>query len=59
MDSKFRSRKFLLVLLVYAAATALTALGTISGAEITGIYMTLVGAYSLANVLAKKKTDSE
>ena len=54
MDPKFRSRKFLLVILVYSGATVMVAMGKMTGTELTGVYMTLVGAYSLANVLEKR-----
>ena len=56
-DDKFRSRKFILILLVYAASTVMTGLKILDGTQIMSIYMALVGAYTLANVAEKKKLE--
>lgn len=54
MDAKYRSRKFMLAVMIYIAATALAAYKILDGAQVMAIYLTILGAYSLANVAEKK-----
>ena len=48
-ESKFRSRKWLLTLIIQVPATALVALGKISSADYAQISMANITAYGLAN----------
>lgn len=56
MDDKFRSRKFLLTLIVFAASAGLLYFGFLVSKDFKDIAIAVIGAYSLANAaIAFKK----
>jgi len=57
MNKTFRSRKWILALLIYAAATAFAGYKLLDGAQLMIIYSTLFGAYTAANVIESKKKE--
>ena len=52
MDNKFRSRKFLVTLLVQVPASFAMATGKITGADYAMISSAVIASYSFANVAA-------
>ena len=49
VDNKFRSRKFILTLGVFAVSVGLLLYGVLNSKDFSTIAISVVGAYSLAN----------
>lgn len=53
-DIKFRSRKFILTMVITLGTMMLAAFNRMGGAEVMAVLMACVGAYNWANVKAQE-----